>query len=165
MQDKVVTSTSIHLSLVLMLSSSLMEVLSWMVQQRMVLPRQRTGLPMLQTSPTDSLSMVVSTHTTHEAVLSLLRLHLVQTLILLQPTLVNTLTPLQHLLLSLLLPHQHKLPLTTSNVSVSCFLMVTLSVPHTWTTRHLRRVRCRRCSWDQRAMEEVIVASNTLFSQ
>lgn len=87
-------------------------------QQVLQPPRHRTGLPMQQISPTDSLLMEDSTHTTHDEVLLPLRLHLVQTLILSPLTLVNTSTLLPQTLLSLLQQHQLKQQATTLNVSV-----------------------------------------------
>ena len=130
-----------------------------MVRQQIELPRQRTGSAMLQTSPTVSLSTDDSTRTTHVVDLSLLK-HQEQTLIRSQQTLVSTsIQTLPMLHNSSLQPLQHRLLPTTSNVSVSCSLMVTLSVRHRWIIRQWQQQISLRFSSNQVDLLEATVRS------
>jgi len=156
-------STSNHLSLVLMLSSSLMEELSWMAQQQVAQQQQRTGSPMLLTSPIVSPSMVVSILTILDEVLSLLKYHPVQILILLLVTQESISTPVSSILLSSPLPRPLKQQSMISSVSVSCSQMVILSVLHTWTTRRSLPMDCQRCSWGQFDLSEGTADSRNII--
>gem|GEM_PF-5686288 len=86
---------------------------------------------MLLTSPIVSPSMVVSILTILDEVLSLLKYHPVQILILLLVTQESISTPVSSILLSSPLPRPLKQQSMISSVSVSCSQMVILSVLHT----------------------------------